>query len=369
MSSSFGRNLKISIYGESHGAAVGAVVDGLPVGESIDLDALQAFMERRAPGRNAMGTARREADAVRVVSGLYRGRTSGAPLAVIIENADSRSRDYEKLRSIPRPGHADYSAAVRYHGFADPNGGGHFSGRITAGLCAAGGICLQILARQGITVGAHLFRCAGVEDAPADSLAITPEALAAVAAKPFPVFDDAAGGRMQEAILAAKREGDSVGGVIEAFAAGVPAGLGSPMFGGVENRVAEAVFGIPAVRGVEFGAGFSVAELRGSGNNDPFILEGGRVRTERNAHGGVLGGITTGMPLVVRAAIKPTPSIARVQTTLDTARGGPVPLVIEGRHDPCIAQRAVPCVEAAVAAALLDLMLDGEYKRLSQTEF
>ncbi len=364
MSSEFGKNLRISIFGESHGAAIGAVVDGLPVGEPVDLDALAGFLARRAPGRSAVSTARREADAVRVLSGLYQGRTSGAPLCLVIENGDTRSRDYEKLKNIPRPAHADYSATVRYHGFADPRGGGHFSGRLTAPLCAAGGVCLQILARRGVAIGAHIARCAGISDAPVDSAALTAEQLAAIAAKPFPVFDSAAGARMQEAILAARAEGDSVGGVIEAFALGLPAGLGSPMFGGVENRLAQAIFGIPAVRGVEFGAGFGAAELRGSENNDAFALSGGAVRTETNRHGGVLGGITTGMPLVVRTAIKPTPSIARAQRTLDFASGEQTELVIEGRHDPCIAQRAVPCVEAAAAAVLLDLMLDGEYARL-----
>ena len=365
MSSDFGKNIHVSIFGESHGAAIGALVDGLPVGEAVDLDLLQAFMERRAPGRNAMSTARREGDRVRILSGLYQGKTSGAPLCLMIENGDTRSRDYEKLKNTPRPAHADYSASVRYGGFADPNGGGHFSGRITAGLCAVGAICLQILARQGVAVGAHLYRCAGVEDGLVDSLTVTAADLAQIAQKPFPVMDDAAGARMQQAILAAREAGDSVGGVIEALALGLPAGLGSPMFGGVENRIASAIFGIPAVRGVEFGAGFGAADLHGSENNDPFVMKDGKIGTSTNHHGGVLGGITTGMPLVVRAAIKPTPSIGREQMTLNRASGAQEPLTVGGRHDPCIAQRAVPCVEAAVGITLLDMMLDGEYKRLS----
>lgn len=364
MSSEFGKNLRVSIFGESHGAAIGVVVDGLPVGETVDLDALAAFLARRAPGRNAMSTTRKETDAVRVLSGLYQGKTSGAPLCMIIENKDAHSSDYEKLKHIPRPAHADYSASVRYHGFSDPNGGGHFSGRLTVPLCAAGGICLQILSRKGITIGGHLSRCAGVEDMPVNSLQLTAEQLAAAAKRPIPVFDENVGARMQEAVQAAKKEGDSVGGVIEVFALGLPAGLGSPMFGGVENRLAQAVFGIPAIRGVEFGAGFGAADLRGSQNNDAFVLQGGAVRTKTNRHGGVLGGITTGMPLVMRAAVKPTPSIAQGQETLDHQSGKQTTLIIGGRHDPCIAQRAVPCVEAAVAAVLLDLMLDGEYARL-----
>lgn len=364
MSSEFGKNLRISIFGESHGAAIGVVVDGLPVGETVDLDALAAFLARRAPGRNAMSTARKETDAVRVLSGLYQGKTSGAPLCMVIENRNAHSNDYERLRHIPRPAHADYSASVRYHDFSDPNGGGHFSGRLTAPLCAAGGVCLQILNRKGIAIGGHLSRCAGVDDAPIDSLRLTAEELAAVAQRPIPVLDENAGMRMQAAVQAAKEQGDSVGGVIEVFGLGIPAGLGSPMFGGVENRLAQAVFGIPAIRGVEFGAGFGAADLRGSQNNDAFVLQEGIVRTKTNRHGGVLGGITTGMPLVMRAAVKPTPSIAQEQKTLDRQTGEQTALCITGRHDPCIAQRAVPCVEAAVAAVLLDLMLDGEYARL-----
>ena len=254
MSSEFGKNLRISIFGESHGAAIGVVVDGLPVGETVDLDALAAFLARRAPGRNAMSTARKETDAVRVLSGLYQGKTSGAPLCMVIENRNAHSNDYERLRHIPRPAHADYSASVRYHGFSDLNGGGHFSGRLTAPLCAAGGVCLQILNRKGIAIGGHLSRCAGVDDAPIDSLRLTAEELAAVAQRPIPVLDENAGMRMQAAVQAAKEQGDSVGGVIEVFGLGIPAGLGSPMFGGVENRLAQAVFGIPAIRGVEFGA-------------------------------------------------------------------------------------------------------------------
>lgn len=353
-----GERLRVSVFGESHGPAIGAVADGLPEGETLDFERLAAFMARRAPG-GALSTPRREADAVRVLSGVKDGVTTGAPLGVLIENTNARSGDYEKLKRVPRPSHADYPALLRYHGHADPAGGGHFSGRLTAPLCAVGGLCLQMLSRRGVTVGAHLQEVAGIADAPVDSLKLTPEALAAVAQSPFPVFDADAGARMRAAIGSARAEGDSVGGVVELFALGLPGGLGDPMFGGVENRLATALFGIPAVRGVSFGEGFAAARMRGSAHNDAYCLEDGRVRTRTNHHGGVLGGITTGAPLVARMAVKPTPSIAAAQRTLDLGAMEETTLTIGGRHDPCIAHRAVPVMEAVAAIVLLDLLLQG----------
>ncbi len=360
MSSEFGNLLKISVFGQSHGKAIGVVVDGLPAGEAIDLEELTAFLARRKPGKSPLSTARKESDAPVFLSGLENGITCGAPLCAVIENSDQHSSDYTELRDKPRPGHADYTAFVKWGGQADMRGGGHFSGRLTAPLCIAGGIAKQILARRGVYVGAHLWSVGTERDTPFP-LRPTRELFEAVAAKPFPVLDDQAGERMQSLILEARQAQDSVGGVIECAATGMPAGLGDPMFGGVENRLASALFGIPAVKGVEFGDGFAAARAHGSENNDPFIMEGGRVAAETNHAGGILGGITSGMPVVLRTAMKPTPSIARPQRTVSLSAGADTELVIHGRHDPCIAHRAVPVVEAVTAAVLLDLLLEGNH--------
>lgn len=360
MSSEFGNLLKISVFGQSHGKAIGVVVDGLPAGEAIDLEELNAFLARRKPGKSPLSTARKESDAPVFLSGLENGVTCGAPLCAVIENSDQHSSDYTELRDKPRPGHADYTAFVKWGGQADMRGGGHFSGRLTAPLCIAGGIARQILARRGVYVGAHLWSVGTERDTPFP-LRPTRELFEAVAAKPFPVLDDQAGERMQSLILEARQAQDSVGGVIECAATGMPAGLGDPMFGGVENRLASALFGIPAVKGVEFGDGFAAARAHGSENNDPFIMEGGRVAAETNHAGGILGGITSGMPVVLRTAMKPTPSIARPQRTVSLSAGADTELVIHGRHDPCIAHRAVPVVEAVTAAVLLDLLLEGNH--------
>lgn len=360
MSSEFGHLLKISVFGQSHGTAIGVVVDGLPAGEAVDLTELQAFLDRRKPGKNPLSTARKEADAPTFLSGLENGMTCGAPLCAVIQNGDQHSGDYAGLTDTPRPGHADYTAAVKWGGHADMRGGGHFSGRLTAPLCIAGGIAKQILARRGVFVGAHLKEVAGIPDAPFP-LCPSAELFQEVAAKAFPVLDDGAGERMRAAILAAREDLDSVGGIVECAATGLPAGLGDPMFDGVENRLAAALFGIPAVKGLEFGAGFDAARLRGSENNDPFVLDHGAVAAESNRAGGILGGITTGMPLLLRAAFKPTPSIARPQRTVRLSTMEETDLEIRGRHDPCIAHRAVPVVEAVTAAVLLDLLLEGNH--------
>lgn len=357
MSSEFGKTLKISVFGQSHGKAIGVNIDGLPAGESIDLDALNAFMARRKPGKSPLSTSRKEADAPVFLSGLENGVTCGFPLCAIIENGDQHSSDYDELREKPRPGHADYTAWVKWHGAADMRGGGHFSGRLTAPLCIAGGIAKQILARRGIFVGAHLLEVAGIPDQP---FPLWPDAALfdAVAAKAFPVLDDGAGERMQAAILAARKDGDSVGGVIQCAAVGLPAGLGDPMFDGLENHLAAALFGIPAVKGLEFGAGFAASRCRGSENNDPFTVEDGLVVTTSNHAGGILGGISTGMPLVFQLAMKPTPSISKPQHTVSLPNMEDAELVVRGRHDPCIAHRAVPVAEAVTAAVLLDVLLE-----------
>jgi len=360
VSSEFGKIVKVSVFGQSHGKAIGVLIDGLPAGEAIDMEELNAFLDRRRPGKGPLSTARKETDAPVFLSGLEDGRTCGAPLCAVIENADQRSKDYSELLDKPRPGHADYTASLKWGGQADTRGGGHFSGRLTAPLCVAGGIAKQLLAQRGVFVGAHLAAAAGIADEPFP-LYPTAELFAAVAEKPFPVLDNEAGERMQAAILAAKSDLDSVGGVVECAAVGLPAGLGDPMFDGAENRLAAALFGIPAVKGVEFGAGFGAAALRGSENNDPFTLEDGKIVTTSNNAGGILGGITTGMPIVLRAAFKPTPSIGRPQRTVSLSAMENAELTIHGRHDPCIAHRAVPVVEAVTAAVLLDMLLEGNH--------
>ena len=349
MSSSYGENLRVHIFGESHGPAVGVTVEGIPAGEAVDLEELQRFLDRRAPGRNAWSTPRKEADIPEFLSGLREGRTCGTPLTAILKSANTRSGDYDALRDVPRPGHADYTAWVKYGESRDSRGGGHFSGRLTAPLCVAGGICLQLLAREGITIISRVAAIGGVRD--------EGELTASTAEKAFPTVSDSAGEAMRSAIAAARAEGDSLGGVIECAVLGLPAGLGDPMFDGMENRIAAAVFGVPAVKGIEFGAGFAAAGLRGSENNDAFSVENGRIITESNHCGGILGGITDGMPLTFRAAVKPTPSIARPQQSVDLNTGEIVPLTVTGRHDPCIVPRAVPCLEAAAAIAVYDALL------------
>ena len=353
-----GNRVTVEIFGESHSSAIGMTLCGVPAGETIDMDALQNFMDRRAPGRDATATARKEPDRPEFLCGVVDGVTTGAPITAIIRNTDQHSRDYEKLRHVPRPSHADYAAAVKYSGYNDIRGGGAFSGRLTAPLCIAGGIALQLLAKRGITVGAHLHSIAGIPDTPFDAVALDPDTLLAAGKKPFPVLSDEAGEKMREAILAAKKDGDSVGGVIECAILGMPAGYGGPLFSGVEGKIASALFGIPAVKGVEFGSGFAAAEMRGSVHNDPFTYKDSKVVTTTNNSGGIQGGITNGMPILFRLAMKPTPSIAMEQNTVDLATGENTTLVIGGRHDPCVAARAVPAVEAAAALCILDLLTE-----------
>ena len=330
MSSSYGENFRISIFGESHAAAIGVTIEGLPAGSSIDSGKLQAFLDRRAPGRDALSTSRREADAPEFLCGVKNGIATGAPITAIIRNSDTRSNDYANLANIPRPGHADYPAEVKFAGHQDRAGGGHFSGRLTAPLCIAGGIALQQLERLGVSVSARAVRIGGETD---------PE-------------------RMEVAIAAARDAGDSVGGVVEAEVRGLPVGVGDPMFGGLENRIAQIVFGIPAVKGIEFGEGFAVADLMGSENNDPYGVVDGKVAPLTNHAGGILGGISTGAPVVFRVAFKPTPSIAKEQDSVDLEKMESAKLAVKGRHDPCVVLRAVPCVEAAAAIAVYDAVLE-----------
>ncbi len=358
MSSTWGSNIKLSIFGGSHTEAIGVVLDNLPANEKIDLEAVRMQMARRAPGRDKTATTRAEADEPQILSGLLDGVTTGAPLAAIIQNTNTRSKDYSLFKSHPRPGHADYTAAVRYDDANDIRGGGHFSGRLTACLVFAGAICRQILERRGVVLGAHALQVGAAKDTAFDPVHISAQELNALNTRFFSVTDTAAEAAMREEIEKARLDADSIGGVIECAAVGVPAGIGSPMFGGIENVMASILYGIPAVKGVEFGAGFGAAALRGSENNDAFYFgEDGRVYTETNHAGGILGGITTGMPVVFRVAVKPTPSIGKIQNTVDLEEKRNDTLEIVGRHDPCIVPRAIPVVEAAAAIAFLDLMM------------
>lgn len=357
MSSDFGKNVKISLFGQSHSKAIGVVLDVLPAGEKIDMEKVLDFMARRRPGGSDYVTQRREADKPVILSGLVEGVTCGAPLAVMIENTDTRSQDYDNLRYVPRPSHADYPAFVKHGGFNDIRGGGHFSGRLTAPLCFAGAVCKQILERRGVSVGVHVASIASIKDSPFDPVNLKKEDLLSAGQKAFPTNDDKAGREMVNQIKAAAKDRDSVGGIVECGAIGLPVGLGAPMFDGVENRLTSAIFGIPAVRGVEFGAGFEAAAMRGSEHNDPYYFEGDKVKSFTNNHGGILGGMTTGMPLIFRVAFKPTSSIGKEQKSVDLIKKEDSKLKIVGRHDPCIVPRAAVVVEAVTAAVLLDWLL------------
>lgn len=357
MSSTWGEKVKISVFGGSHTEAIGIVLDGLPGGEKIDLAAVWAQMARRAPGNDKSGTTRREADEPHILSGLLDGRTTGAPLAAVIQNTNTRSRDYDDLKIHPRPGHADYTAALRYNGANDIRGGGHFSGRLTACLVFAGAVCRQLLERRGVTIGAHALSVGGITDIPFDPVHISAETLSSLSTRFFPVLDADSEKKMRDEIERARLAADSVGGIVECAVTGFPAGVGSPMFGGVENVLASILYGIPAVKGVAFGAGFGAASLRGSENNDAFYYDDtGTVRTRTNHAGGILGGISTGMPLVFSVAVKPTPSIGQQQQTVNLENKRDDTLTVTGRHDPCIVPRAVPVVENVAAIALLDLL-------------
>ena len=358
MSSIYGNHLKVSIFGQSHSPAIGVTIDGLPAGFRIDFDELNAFMRRRMPGQGVYATKRREPDEPEFLSGLVGGVTCGAPLTAIIRNTDARSSDYDKLWDIPRPSHADYTAYVKYGKARDVRGGGAFSGRLTAPLCVAGGVCLQLLRREGIFIAAHIAQIGNISDRPFDPIHVGEGDLRILKEADFPVLNADAGERMCAVIEEARQDGDSIGGIVECAAIGVPAGIGAPIFDGMENRLAAIIFGIPAVKGIEFGNGFSASGLRGSENNDAFIIRGDSIQTRTNRHGGILGGITSGMLVLFRAAFKPTPSISIEQESVSLSRREEARLAVTGRHDPCIVPRAVPCVEAAAAIALYDSLLE-----------
>ena len=341
------------IFGESHGPAIGVVLEGVPPGLELDLDRMARELARRATGKNPWSTARKEADEVQVLSGVFEGKTTGDPLALLIFNGDQHSKDYEALRFTPRPSHADYAGFLRSGGCLDYRGGGHFSGRLTAPLVAAGSVAKQLLERRGVWVGAHISSIYGILDAALEDTAD----LRAVAEKDFPVLDDARGEEMKAAILEAKGDGDSVGGAIECAVTGLPAGLGAPDFGSnVEGLFAQYLFAVPAVKGVGFGAGTAFSLMRGSEANDPFAVQDGKIVTKTNHSGGVNGGITNGMPVVFEVTVRPTASIARPQETVDLRTGEETEIEIHGRHDPCIVPRAVPVIEAAAALASCALL-------------
>ena len=353
MKNTFGSSVAITLFGESHGAAIGAVLDGMAPGVPVDEDYIRAQMALRQSVAT-LSTARREPDEVRILSGVYGGKTTGTPITLMIENQQAHSADYARTAAIARPGHADYTARVKYHGYADPHGGGHFSGRITAGVVAAGAIALTALRGRGITVGTHIAACGGVCDRP---FAADPRGdIRALADMPFAVLDEAAAAAMQVKIEDTRREGDSVGGILETAVCGLPAGVGEPWFDTLEGVLAHALFSIPAVKGVEFGDGFALAAMRGGEANDPFRMRDGVVVTETNRAGGILGGITNGMPLILRTAIKPTPSIYRSQNSVDMDAMQDATLEIVGRHDPAIVHRARVVADSVVALALCDML-------------
>lgn len=366
MPSTFGNRLSVTVFGQSHSAGVGCVVEGFPSGFAVDVSALESFVERRAPGRAPWDTPRREKDSFRILSGLNPdGVTCGAPFSAIIENTNTRSGDYSNLLTVPRPGHADFTAWAKWHGAQDVPGGGHFSARVTGPLCVAGGIALQMLAARNIRVSAHILEAAGVSDEAFCLLDNSPEAQARLSSqmdavsgsRGLPVIDQGREAAITAAVMAARAEKDTVGGVVECVATGIPAGVGSPMFDGMESNVARAIFGIPAVKGIEFGLGFEATRVRGSQDNDPYEVRDGRCVPRTNNAGGILGGITTGSPLFFRVGFKPISSIGLEQDSVDLLTMTPAKLTVRGRHDTCPAVRAVPIVEAVCALVVLDSIL------------
>jgi len=362
MGSMWKSKLGLSIFGQSHGEVIGMTLDGIPAGIKIDMEALQKFLLRRAPGQHPWSSARKEEDVSEFISGLVNGKTCGAPITAIIRNKNPNSTDYRELANIPRPSHADFAAFMKHGESWDSVGGGHFSGRLTAAICIAGGICLQILEQREIFIGAHICSIGTVKDEAFDATKIDKNTLLNLSNMDFPVFGFDIAERMKVEISRTKDDGDSVGGSVGCIVIGIPAGLGAPMFDGMENQIAKLIFGIPAVKGIEFGAGFEAASMLGSEHNDPFYWDVSQkepqIKARTNNHGGILGGITTGMPLTFRVAIKPTPSIAREQESVYLDRVESVQLSIKGQHDPCIVPRVVPCVCAVAAIAVYDAVLE-----------
>lgn len=356
MSATWGRKFKVTIFGESHGSYIGIVLDGVPSGVKIDIDSIMEEMDRRAPGRSDISTARKESDYPEIISGVFKERATGAPLTMIIKNKDHRSNDYSQVKNIMRPGHADYSSNQKYNGFNDYRGGGHFSGRITAPLVFAGSICKQILKKEKIEIVAHIQSIGEIKDKSFLDFDLDKELINSLKYEEFPLLNKNLEDKMKNEILNAKKEGDSVGGVIECMILGVKAGIGSPFFDSVESTLAHLMFSVPAVKGIEFGRGFDITKIKGSKANDEYYVDGKKIKTKTNNNGGISGGITNGMPIIFRVAIKPTPSIYKEQGTVDIRTMEETTLKIEGRHDPCIVQRALPVIEGVSAIGILDLI-------------
>lgn len=356
MSGMWGSKIKLSIFGESHGNAIGITIDGLPAGFSIDMDKIMMEMARRAPGKSSLSTPRKESDIPEILSGYFEGKTTGTPLCAIIRNSNTKSKDYSKLKDVMRPGHADYTGAVRYKGFNDYRGGGHFSGRITAPLVFAGAICKQILEVKGIIVSAHINSIGKIKDCSFLESDISDELLNSFKEKELPLINTKLEDEMRQEILSARSSGDSIGGTIECAILGVSPGIGDPFFDSVESTLAHLMFSVPAVKGIEFGKGFDISKMRGSEANDEYYLENGNIKTKTNNNGGILGGITNGMPIIFNVAIKPTASIFKEQKSVNIITMEETTLCIEGRHDPCIVQRALPVIEAVAAIGITELM-------------
>ena len=352
MKNSFGSSVILTLFGESHGGGIGAVLDGLAPGITVDEDFIRSQLSLRRPVGD-ISTPRSEPDNFVIESGVFGGKTTGTPICIVIPNENTRSKDYSELRSKARPGHADYAAYTKYHGFEDYRGGGHFSGRITAGIAAAGAVAISALKNKGIYIGTHIKSIAGVSDREFRNIA---DDIKAVSQKEFAVLDDGIKEKMISEITAAKADGDSVGGVLETAVIGLPAGIGEPWFGGVENVLSSVLFAVPAVKGVEFGAGFALANMRGSAANDEFFCSGGKIATATNNNGGINGGITNGMPVVFRCAVKPTPTIHKEQNTVDFIKNENVKITAGGRHDPCIVHRARVVIDSVTAIALCDML-------------
>lgn len=356
MSGMWGSKIKLSIFGESHGNAIGITIDGLPAGFSIDMDKIMMEMARRAPGKSSLSTPRKESDIPEILSGYFEGKTTGTPLCAIIRNSNTKSKDYSKLKDVMRPGHADYTGAVRYKGFNDYRGGGHFSGRITAPLVFAGAICKQILEVKGIIVSAHINSIGKIKDCSFLESDISDELLNSFKEKELPLINTKLEDEMRQEILSARSSGDSIGGTIECAILGVSPGIGDPFFDSVESTLAHLMFSVPAVKGIEFGKGFDISKMRGLEANDEYYLENGNIKTKTNNNGGILGGITNGMPIIFNVAIKPTASIFKEQKAVNIITMEETTLCIEGRHDPCIVQRALPVIEAVAAIGITELM-------------
>lgn len=354
MSSTIGTAVKLSLFGESHGEAVGALLEGLPAGIEINEEKLLAFMKRRQGGNSPYTTPRKEADIPRFLSGVYEGKTGGTPIAVVIESQNKRSGDYQL--DLPRPSHADYAARMRFGETVDLRGGGHFSARLTAALCAVGYLCIEALEKEGVYIGSHLCSVGAITDTRFDPVNVSREDFLRVLDRDFPTVNESAGEQMKSEISTASQNGDSVGGTVECAVIGLGAGYGTPLFDGIENKLSAALFALGGVRGIDFGCGFEAASMRGSAHNDAFRMKDGSIVTETNRHAGILGGMSSGMPIIFRLAFKPTASIVLPQQTVSLSKHENTVLELRGRHDPCIAVRALPCVEALTAITLADIV-------------